>query len=338
MTRNHGYALDAGWKGILAANGVRHQDVLRCAGLPEELLDRPDVRLRTEPFFRFCQAIEDAIPDPGFAVRLARSLEAEWFSPPVFAALCSPNLSAAARRLARFKPLIAPVTLDVSDTAAGLRLTFRWMESIAQPPTLLNGFEIMYLVRLARLGTRTPVTPVAVVMPRLPDDSAAYEAFLGVPVQEGASPTVTFSAADAQRPFLTSNAGMWAIFEPELRRRLVDLEDTATFTERTHAVLLEALPSGQLTVDAVARRLAVSARTLQRRLHGEGTSYKEIVRETREGLARHYLGRTRLTSHEIAYLLGFEEPTSFFRAFHEWTGRTPESVRQAAGGAADPAS
>ncbi len=121
---------------------------------------------------------------------------------------------------------------------------------------------------------------------------------------------------------------MWRIFEPALRRRLSDLEGDATFGDRACAVLLEALPSGQVGVDAVARRLAVSTRTLQRRLRDEGTSFQALVRATRLRLARHYLRQPNLTSTEIAFLLGFEEPTSFFRAFQRWTGETPQAVRQ----------
>ena len=86
----------------------------------------------------------------------------------------------------------------------------------------------------------------------------------------------------------------------------------------------------RLAVEHVAKRLAVSPRTLQRRLKEEGTSFKGVVSATRENLARHYLSRTQLTATEIAFLLGFEEPTSFFRAFQRWTGTTPERLRKQA--------
>ena len=76
----------------------------------------------------------------------------------------------------------------------------------------------------------------------------------------------------------------------------------------------------------------MSPRTLQRNLKQEGTSYKEIVRRTREQLARHYVSNTTLAYPEISFLIGFEEPSSFFRAFREWTGDTPESMRVATTG------
>lgn len=71
----------------------------------------------------------------------------------------------------------------------------------------------------------------------------------------------------------------------------------------------------------------MSKRTLQRRLEDEGHSFRSLVNGTRENLARHYLNNTSMSGGEIAFLLGFEDPNSFYRAFHEWTGQTPDSAR-----------
>lgn len=329
MATYPGYTLSSGWKGILAGFGVNHQDVLRRAGLPEDLLSGDEVRVPAEQFFAFAQALEDAVDDPLFPIRLVDSMSAEWFSPPLFAALCSPNLAVAVERLSKFKPLIAPVSLLVErGEDGGLTIQYRWLQPALKPPDQMVGYEALFVARLARLGTRHPVKPSSVTMPSIPEQRAAFEDYLGARIQQGPFLTLRFSRADAERPFLTASKAMWEIFGPELRRRLADLEGNSTFETRTRAVLLEALPSGQVSVQYVARRLAVSSRTLQRRLQGEGTSYKDVVQQTRERLARHYLGQTQLTSSEIAYLLGFEEPSSFFRAFHEWTGETPEGHRQ----------
>ena len=120
---------------------------------------------------------------------------------------------------------------------------------------------------------------------------------------------------------------MWTFFEPELRRRLSELDETATMTQRVHGALLELLPGGGASVGAVAKKLAVSPRTLQRRLQQEGQSFREVVNGTREQLARHYLKSSTISGAEISYLLGFEDPNSFFRAFQGWTGETPEQAR-----------
>ena len=223
--------------------------------------------------------------------------------------------------------MIAPIRLLVDDGPAGLEAVFDWSEAVT-PPAFFMAFEALYLVKLGRMGTRHPISPNFVGLPELPEDLEPYEAFVGCRIRRADHITVRFRPEDARRPFLTDNSAMWDIFEPQLRKRLADLEGSATYRERTRAVLLEALPSGEASVDVVAQRLALSSRTLQRRLKDEGTSFNSVMQETRKGLSLHYIENTQLSYGEIAYLLGFNEPNSFFRAFQGWTGTTPESLRQ----------
>ncbi len=322
------YAIGDGWKAILAEVGVDHADVLRRAQLPEDSLDRDGLRLSSEAFLRFFAALDASVEDQSFWVRFTEATRPEFFTPPVFAALCSPDLATAAKRVARFKPLLGPITLDVLDGDEGLALTYQWKDPEVRQLAFMNGAEVLFATQLARLGTRHRVRPTSVVVPQLPRDPLPFENFLGIRMTRGEVIQVTFTPTDAHRPFLTASRAMWDIFEPELRKRLADLEGNATFAERTRAVLLEGLPSGRFGMDDVARRLAVSSRTLQRRLRSEGTNFKSVVDTTRESLARNYLRRTQLSATEIAYLLGFEEPNSFFRAVQRWTGTTPARLRR----------
>jgi AraC-like DNA-binding protein len=80
-------------------------------------------------------------------------------------------------------------------------------------------------------------------------------------------------------------------------------------------------------VAEVAAELAVSSRTLHRQLKTEGTGFQEILNSTREQLARHYLADPALSAADIAFLLGYEETSSFYRAFQSWTGETPDETR-----------
>lgn len=77
----------------------------------------------------------------------------------------------------------------------------------------------------------------------------------------------------------------------------------------------------------VAKELGIGTRTLQRRLASENTTWLAVLSDTRERLARHYLRRTTMSPAEVSFLLGFENPNSLFRAFHRWTGTTPEAWR-----------
>ena len=135
--------------------------------------------------------------------------------------------------------------------------------------------------------------------------------------------------SDADRSFLTSNEGLWSAFEPELRTRLAQLDASVTVGQRVRSVLLEALPGGGIEMEDVARRVGMSRRTLQRHLESEGLTYTDLLQSTRHALAEHYLVKTDLPVAEISFLLGFEEPNSFFRAFRGWCSQSPERFREA---------
>ena len=87
------------------------------------------------------------------------------------------------------------------------------------------------------------------------------------------------------------------------------------------------LPRGKATKQTVAKALALSARTLSRRLTDEGTSYEEIVDQLRQTLALQYLKDRSISISQIAWLLGYEGSTSFNHAFKRWTGRSPVVAR-----------
>ncbi len=322
------FALSPSTGALLADLGLPTGPVLRLAGLPEDLFRNPQVTLTPEQFYRFWSALEEVSGDPALGATLVRRMSTETFQPPIFAALCSPDLHHAAERLAVHKRLLGPLRLAVDAGDGGLSLTVTWPPHPLPPPGLV-AWELAFWVALARLGTRTRVSPVRVTMPDPPRDAAAaYEEYLGVPLRPGPASVVVFGALDARRPFLTENAEMWQVFEPELRRRLADLDRVESTAQRVHAALLELLPAGQATASGVARRLALSSRTLQRRLAREGTSFQAVLQSTRQALARHYLDRPGTTIAEIAFLLGYDEPSSFHRAFHQWSGITPQQARR----------
>lgn len=311
---------------------MRPEHVLRRAGLPEDLLSRGAQEISTEDYFRFWRSLEEEAADAMFPLRLVDLVSAESFSPPLFAALCSANLMQAVQRLSKYKQLVAPMSLEVGVNQAGdLSVSPRWQAPPTEVPHSLEVAEVAFLLRLARLATREPVKALHVTLTRVPHsaDARRFESFIGTAVQRGTSPTISFAAADAWRPFLTVNDGMWRVFEPELRRRLSELDATASTAERARAVLLELLPGNAATLEKAAERLGMSKRTLQRRLEDEGVNFRALVNGTRESLARHYLGNTTMSGGEIAFLLGFEDPNSFYRAFQDWTGQTPDGARHA---------
>ena len=98
------------------------------------------------------------------------------------------------------------------------------------------------------------------------------------------------------------------------------------FLSDVRKVLSDGFSRGDVRLETTARKLALSGRSLQRELHGRGTSYREELDRFRCDLALDLL--TRAEIHEIAALLQFSESSSFYRAFRRWTGKTPREYLQ----------
>lgn len=117
-------------------------------------------------------------------------------------------------------------------------------------------------------------------------------------------------------------------FEPELKKRLSEMDIDDTFSAKVRSVLVEILPAGKSGVEDVANHLGMSKRSLQRKLKEEDTTFQKQLNHVRELLAKNYLQNTNLSSEDIAYLLGYQDLNSFFRAFSLWTGKTITEYKQ----------
>ncbi|HSH02802.1 MAG TPA: AraC family transcriptional regulator ligand-binding domain-containing protein [Anaerolineae bacterium] len=317
-----------GWQILFKDMNVSSQDVLRYAQLPLDLLSRKSPMITGEEYFRLWDGFVTVLRDyPTFPLDFATSTTPETFSPPIFACFCSPNLNVAAKRLAHYKPLVGPIRLSVHTMNEQTTIKIGSLPQYGALPPSLAAAELVWWVHMPRMATREHLVPLSIHTNVDIPEKKAYEDYFGVRLTKSDFNGVTYAIQDAERPFLTANDTMWSIFESHLNQRLQDLLQNATYTEKVRACLMEILASGQYSVDDVALRLAISRRTLQRYLKSDGTSFQQVLDKLREDLARHYLTNSDYTSGQIAFLLGYEEVNSFYRAFRAWTGQTPERLR-----------
>jgi AraC-like DNA-binding protein len=87
------------------------------------------------------------------------------------------------------------------------------------------------------------------------------------------------------------------------------------------------LPHGNANLDVVARQLGVSQRTLARRLAAERLNFSTVLENLKIDLAQGYLADNDLSISQIAWLLGYQEISSFTHAFKRWSGKTPRQAR-----------
>jgi AraC-like DNA-binding protein len=116
-------------------------------------------------------------------------------------------------------------------------------------------------------------------------------------------------------------------FEVRARELLARLQLATSVTEKVRELVLEGISRDRVDMDTVARKLAMSTPTLRRRLQEEGAVYSVIVDTCRMQLATQYLSDPRRSASEVAFLLGFADATSFYRAFKRWTGVSPGAFR-----------
>jgi AraC-like DNA-binding protein len=155
-----------------------------------------------------------------------------------------------------------------------------------------------------------------------------YEKFFGCPVKFGARHNrLFFRIEDLDQPFITHNADLLEAIAPQLEAELKQYLNKSSLKEQTKSILKRSLARQRPRLEDVAVELRMSARTLQRKLLEQGVTFHALMEEARHEMAQHYLRQPSLELNETAYLLGYEDPNSFIRAFHKWEGTSPGEWR-----------
>ena len=321
------FRVSPNWRVLLHDMQIDSGDVLTYAGLPADLFNREGATLTVLDYFQLWQGVEKASRGRDLPLLLAQHMTVEAFDAPIFAALCSADLNTALRRIQQYKPLIGPLKLEIDSDEHHTAVVISCYGHSSNMPKMLELAELVFFTQLARLATRMPIVPLKVYVSRLPEDIQAYQQYFGCKLLKGPLPALWFAAEDARQPFLTANTSMWSYFDAGLSQRLADLQPSSSFIEKVRAVLIELLPAGLSSIDAVADKLALSRRTLQRKLEQESASYLSVLQQIRSDLFDHYLCRSTLSIGEIAFLLGYQDANSFIRFFTACHGNSPHAYR-----------
>jgi AraC-like DNA-binding protein len=279
---------------------------------------------------QFCVAWSEAMRltgDPRLALRIADATPPGAFGIVEYVCRSAPTLGEALRQWVRYLNLLddaVEVGLAVEEDRALLRVE---RESEAPAPA---SHELCWalVARYARELTTVPFRLIAVELAHgAPEDVAPYREWFDAPVVFDAEQTQLVIPRSALAASLVSSdpalLGVLARAADELAKKA---PTDPLMTAQVKRVLHEALRSDDAQVEAVAKQLGLTGRSLQRRLKDEGTSFQAVREDVRRALAHRYLD-DGLAIAEISFLLGFSEPSAFFRAFKRWTGLTPVESR-----------
>jgi AraC-like DNA-binding protein len=194
-------------------------------------------------------------------------------------------------------------------------------------------------VRLARTLSGLPLDPLEVtfIYPE-PESRAEYERIFHCPVRFGQRDnSMTLDPSLGSLPVRMANPALLAHFEQYAQDFIAqmvvepgrDMKKGDSATQAVTRIILARLDDPSLSIEKVAREMAVSVRTLQKRLEAEGVVFSDLLRDIRRRLAEKYL-RENYSVEQITYLLGFSEPSVFRKSFKKWLGVTPGEYRQGA--------
>jgi AraC-like DNA-binding protein len=306
--------------------GLDADAAFQAAQLAPRQLGEPTSRYPLADVRRLWAVASQMSGDPCFGLEVGRSWHVTTFHALGYAALASASLREALERVARYCRVVTTgARLELAEkgrhtelqltSAAGGEREAEFAEAPAQA-------GLAALATLCREARGAPADPEhALLMQKENASRSRLEAFFRCPIRfDAPRNALVFTAADLDSPLETANSALMHLNEKAVTRYLSALED-ARVGERVRAEVLAALPGGTISQAAVAHRVHMSLRTLQRRLQSEGLTFRAVVDSARGQLARKYAKDRSIAKEEIAYLLGFSEPRSLSRAMTRWKER-----------------
>jgi AraC-like DNA-binding protein len=308
--------------------GVPPSSVLRQAGLPMQLFHQEKMLVETEEFFALWQSISEVSGDPLIGLKLGSEERIERYDPISIAVLSSRSLRDAVERMSRYKQLTCPEKIEIVEKRNECAVQFQWLLAKESEPPVLIDLCFARTIAIGRRGVGAGMTPVRIEFERSSAHRDAFETHFGCAVKFKAKQNLlVFASQDLDRPFVTHNPELLGMLVPQLEAELQYQNAQQTIRDQVKGLLKRLVAGQRPAIEDLARELNMSARTLQRRLTIDGVSFQQLLEEARRELAHHYLLHSSLELTETAYLLGFENSNSFFRAFQSWEGVSPAKWR-----------
>jgi AraC-like DNA-binding protein len=325
-TSNHIKIPPGFWAGLHEL-GISADDVARKAGLPLTIITEPVVT--TAQYFAIWQAYSDLTGDTAKGIiQLATVFETAKYPPTVLATYHARDYRDALNRMARYKQLCPPESLRITEEGEYCTIELEWQHTEQPGPPMLVGITLAFLLELGRRGTGQPLTARFVEFSHSMGDIQTLEAYFGCRIKIGAKYNrLTLHRSDLDRLFVSYNEELLEILTPVLDQTLDEQQQSLSITEMVKWIMKRSLTGGRPDIQAVAKELSMSDRTLQRRLTDENTSFKQLLTQARHEQAIEYLADPSLEIKEVAFLIGYEDQNSFYRAFRLWEGNTPSNWR-----------
>ncbi len=314
----------------LADLGVDWESILSRCGIDPAGLHDPEVRIPRDRFHRVWIAASELTGDPCIGLHAGERIHPHAVNLFGYLMLSSTTLGDGLRRVARFQRVLTDQPwLGIDDSDARVRIRVGIEDGDEELRAIHAEYVAPLVLQMMSWVSETDVEPVEARFEHAPRGPISeYERILRCPVKFAAEQSdIVLIAETLDRPSIHANERLAMLHQEFAEQLLADATDMRS-AARVRRALAECLESGAPGLPTVARRLGMSARSLQRRLSKERTSFSEVLEMLRRDIAREHLQRHDTPIAEIAYLTGFSEVSAFTRAVRRWFGHSPARFRR----------
>ncbi|MBD2699325.1 AraC family transcriptional regulator [Spirosoma sp. BT702] len=317
--------------------GADTDTLARAIGVTSEQLRNPDERVSISKVQALWQEIVNTTGDADVALKLGELVNPLTVGVLAYVMMHAPTLGKALEKLCHYQDIacegvrttghFTTSTTGEKQYVLSLQIT---SNSIIYPHHTFNS-ELSIYLSVMRALTGQPIVPCEVhfAYPHPIDTREHERVFSSARLTFDANVTaMVLDATLLDLPILNASSTLLDLFEKHAAASLDRLK-TPTLSRRVKTEIVSMMKGEEPTLAAIADRLAMGIRTLQLHLKDAGTTYQQLLDETRKELAVSHLREPNLSTTDIAYLLGFAEPSVFFRSFKKWTGQTPGAYRMA---------
>ncbi|MEH3039198.1 MAG: AraC family transcriptional regulator ligand-binding domain-containing protein [Sphingomonas paucimobilis] len=294
------------------------------AGLSDAVyLDRSHT-IPTRSAFAIWRSIEASAGNPTFGLEMMGTVGFHIHEPIFLAANHAPTFRDALDAIRRFERLYTPLELRFVERDGLFHISRHWLTTDDPEPSLSVDFGFARLIGHGRRGTRHAINAVRLDLRRRGPRLEAMEEFFGCNVRYGAnSDALILRTEDVDRAFHTSETDLYEVIANGIIGAIAERTATSSIDERVKAVIGNAVRAGgRMDLDQIAAELAMSSRTLQRRIEASGISFRELQADSRHEFAREMIaGQVELK--RVASRLGYADIQSFYRAFKRREGVSP---------------
>ncbi|MEM7152011.1 MAG: AraC family transcriptional regulator ligand-binding domain-containing protein [Myxococcota bacterium] len=315
------------------AHDMSHDEVATTTGLSMAELTAADARFPNEVVSKIWRRMLELNPGEALPLKMAASTPLSFLGPLAFGAQYAEDLRQALDVFLRFRTVLS------SELAAGLEVSERRAQLWFRHPTDRDDRGAAAMVGLALgmrfvdevIGMKDALEGVSFAFPPI-GSAAQYQAYFGVPVAfEAADNALVFDAAELSTAPRTRDPKLFDYIQRHLdlaRERLLVRGEKDDGLAPLRAALADNAARSEYGAEALAKRMGMSLRVLQRHVASHGTTLRTLLDETREEHGRQLLADPRLSVEEVAFVLGYADERSFRRAFKRMSGSTPAQFRR----------